>query len=300
MEFNKEKLVVLLGLVFTVMIFISNVYQQSESGSTNVVLEERPEDALLEVHYLDVGQGDGSLIIDNVTDTVILIDAGQRENADHVLDVLDELGIDEIDYVVGTHPHSDHIGGLIKVLETVPVKNVVMPEVEHTTKTYEDFITATMNNKGNPNVIYAYSGMNTKIGDMEIEIFAPEHIDKDELNNDSIVFRMDYLDYSFLFTGDAEEEIEEEILNSKFDVNVDFYKAGHHGSSTSNSEEYVRAVSPEVTVIQLGADNDYGHPHKEALEILEKYTTKEIYRNDLDGDISMYFNEDGYIVETSK
>ncbi len=296
MSVKKLKSVLSTIIISIIFIVMSNVYEDSEgdkNNSNNFVGASE-----VEVHFLDVGQGDSILIFDSTEDISILIDGGDRKSGDDIVKFLNSKNIDEIDYVVATHPHADHIGGLIQVLETFKVDNVLMPEIEHTSKTYEDFINSILNNTADTEVIYARSGLTFKEGYFNIEVLAPFN-NTDDLNNNSVVVKLSYGDYGFLFTGDIEEEVETEILNSGFNVDVDFLKVAHHGSSTSNSEQFIKKVSPTVSVIQLGVDNDYGHPHEEAMSILQKYS-KEIYRTDLNGTVSLYFDNGEYTLTTEK
>lgn len=220
-------------------------------------------------HYIDVGQGDCILIKSD--DRNVLIDAGERGNADKIIRYLKQYDVTKLDYVIATHPHSDHIGSMAEVISAFPVSNVIMPKLSKsntpTTKTYENLLKAVQ--KTGAKVIPAVPSESYEIGGADMTVLAPLS-DKDDINNMSVVVRVVYGDNSFLFTGDAEEESENRILKSGASVRSDVMKGGHHGSRTSSSEKYMDAVSPSLYIVSCGKDNDYGHPHKETVDMLEK------------------------------
>lgn len=237
----------------------------------------------LQVHFIDVGQGD-SIFIELPNGETALIDGGPRSSEEMVLNYLSKQGVEKIDYLVATHPHEDHIGGLIGVVENYDIGKIYMPDVVHTTKTFENLLLA-IQNKG-------YKISKAEAGDrildkegLSIHILAPEiNVSVDNLNNYSIVLRLDYGKNSFLFTGDAESQSEETMINKGYGLKSDVLKVGHHGSSTSTTDEFLNKVEPKYAVISCGKDNRYGHPHE---EIIAKLTNKniKIYRTDMDGNI---------------
>lgn len=238
----------------------------------------------IEVHYIDVGQGDCSLIIcDGKT---MLIDAGENGNETKVLDYLRMHNIKKLDYIIASHQHTDHIGGLPEVIDEIGTENIIMPRLTEkqtpTNKTYTAFLKAIQNS--DTKVISAKVGEVYSLGDAQFEILAPIMDDTDNLNNMSVVVKLKFGERTFLFTGDAEKTVEIDILASGANVDCDVLKVGHHGSGTSSCVEFLEAVTPEICVIQVGADNDYGHPHKNVIERLKNYSDK-IYRNDICGDI---------------
>lgn len=238
----------------------------------------------IEVHYIDVGQGDCSLIIcDGKT---MLIDAGENGNETKVLDYLRMHNIKKLDYIIASHQHTDHIGGLPEVIDEIGTENIIMPRLTEkqtpTNKTYTAFLKAIQNS--DTKVISAKAGEVYSLGDAQFEILAPIMDDTDNLNNMSVVVKLKFGERTFLFTGDAEKTVEIDILASGANVDCDVLKVGHHGSGTSSCVEFLEAVTPEICVIQVGADNDYGHPHKNVIERLKNYSDK-IYRNDICGDI---------------
>lgn len=242
------------------------------------------ENVSFEVHYIDVGQGDCSLIIcDGKT---MLIDAGENGHETKVLDYLRSNDIKKLDYIIASHQHTDHIGGLPEVLDEIGTDNIIMPRLTEeqtpTNSTYRAFLEAIQNSGAK--VIASKVGASYNLGSAAFEILGPVTDDADDINNMSVIVKLTYGENTFLFTGDAEKEEEREILETGADLDCDVLKVGHHGSGTSSCTDFLDAVTPEICVIQVGADNDYGHPHENIVERLMGYS-EEIYRNDLCGDI---------------
>lgn len=228
----------------------------------------------LRVSFIDVGQGD-SEFIELPNGETMLIDAGTNETGKNVVDYIKSLGYTSIDYVVGTHPHEDHIGGLDDVIKTFDIGSIYMPKVTADTKTFEDVLDAAESK--NLMINTAKSGvsiMDTE--DLSVKFLAPTLDIYENTNDYSAVVKVVYGDTSYLFTGDAEEFSESLITD---DVNADVLKVGHHGSSTSTSTEFLKKVSPSSAVISCGKDNSYGHPHSETLQKLADMGTA-VYRTD--------------------
>ena len=228
----------------------------------------------LRVSFIDVGQGD-SEFIELPNGETMLIDAGTNETGKNVVDYIKSLGYTSINYVVGTHPHEDHIGGLDDVIKTFDIGSIYMPKVTADTKTFEDVLDAAESK--NLMINTAKSGvsiMNTE--DLSVKFLAPTLDSYENTNDYSAVVKVVYGDTSYLFTGDAEEFSENLITD---DVNADVLKVGHHGSSTSTSTEFLKKVSPSSAVISCGKDNSYGHPHSETLQKLADMGTA-VYRTD--------------------
>ena len=234
---------------------------------------------LLTVSILDVGQAD--CIVIQQGDNAMIIDAGNNADSTFVVDQLQNMGINRLDVVIGTHPHEDHIGGLDAVINNFDIGTIYMPKVSNNTKTFEDVLTA-IQEKG-LSVTTPVPGTSFTLGDeVQCLILAPNSASYEDLNNYSIVLKVTYNCKSFLFTGDAEVDSEEEILAKGYDLKADVLKVGHHGSTSSTSDEFLEAVSPEYAVICVGVDNTYGHPHQETLDKLNAAGIR-IYRTDLSG-----------------
>ncbi|MCW3490225.1 MBL fold metallo-hydrolase [Dethiobacter alkaliphilus] len=237
----------------------------------------------LKVHFIDVGQGDAIYI--ETPSKKILIDGGDRGNT--VFDYLKELGVKSLDLVIGTHPHADHIGGLINVFQSIPVREVIDPAFIHTTKTFEDYLTLIDEKKIKFTV--GRAGMVRDFGDgVSMSIVHPSSVDRMSANDASIVVRMTFGQISFMFTGDVERIGEEQILRSGYDLKSTVLKVGHHGSNTSTTASFLEVVSPQVAVIMVG-DNKYGHPHQEVLDRLSNAKV-DIYRTDVHGIIVITTN----------
>lgn len=248
----------------------------------------------LEVHFIDVGNADSILLISEGES--MLIDAGENDNGDEVVSYLKSLGVTELQYAVGTHPHSDHIGGLDTVLYEIPTETLLMPEKEHTTKTYEDVLTAA--EETGTYLTTAEAGDSYQLGSTFLTVLSPDRIWED-LNNNSIVLLAQNGEDSFLFAGDAESDSETVMLDSGIVPDVDVLKVGHHGSSTSSSYRWLRATMPEYCVITCGAGNKYGHPHKEVLSRLNdlnRTNNTTIFRSDSNGNITAHSDGSGQIL----
>ena len=251
----------------------------------------------LEIHYLDVGQGDSAYI--KVNDFDILIDAGPRSDADRLIAQLEEFNIDDFEMIVATHPHEDHIGGMVSVFNRYSVEAFYMPSVTHTTKTFENMINAVASEGIKVKTIK--EGMNFDLGEgAYIDVYSPIYESYEEFNDYSPIMKLVFGDTSFMFTGDAEAHAEQEVV-AKYptDLQAEVLKFGHHGSSTSSTEEFVKAVDPDYGIISCGLNNKYGHPHRETLNLIDKYNI-ESYRTDLQGQITLISDGKNIDITTEK
>lgn len=253
-----------------------------------------PASGTLSVHYLDVGQGD-SIFIELPNKKCMLIDAGENMYGKSITEYITNLGYSKIDYLVATHPHADHIGSMAYVVNHNDIGEIYMPKVATTTKTYEKLLTA-ISDKG-LKVKSAKAGMNiVDDGDFSIDILAPVTIEEDDLNNCSIILKMNYKGDSFLFLGDAEKK---ELETVTADMSAEVLKVGHHGSRTSTTKALLEEVNPKYAVISLGKGNSYGHPHKITLELLDEFNV-ETYRTDQDGTIVISTEGSGVTIKTGQ
>jgi competence protein ComEC len=268
-KFNKNHGRNLLGIIlmFIFVIITGTFYVQAESKS-------------VKVHYIDVGQADSILVQSSTAN--MLIDAGNRDDDKAIIKYLKQQGVKKLDYLIGTHPHEDHIGGMASILKEFKVMNLIMPKVTTTTKTFE-YLLKTIQSKG-LKITTPVSGKTFHVGSAKFVILAPNSTKYEDLNNYSVVLKMTCGKTSFLFQGDAEKLSEQEILKKGYDIKADVIKLGHHGSNSSTSTEYLDKVKPQFAIISCGKDNDYGHPHKETLIKLIDRKIK-YYRTDFGGTI---------------
>ena len=279
----------ILGTNQDLMNTVSNMGEPANNLNEQQVEFVAQEDLLID--FIDVGQADSILIRNQ--DKTMLIDAGTNEAGETVVTYLQNLGITQIDYLIGTHPHEDHIGGLDDVINHFNIGQIYMPKIETTTKTFEDVLDAIENK--NLTVTSPNKGDKIEIGQAVGTFMTDPILDKDNLNLSSLVLRLEFGNNSFLFMGDAEEENEEKISWPKTDV----LKVGHHGSNTSSSETFLTQVQPQYSIIMVGKDNSYNLPTQATIEKLNTIGSK-IYRTDENGTIQI--NSDGNTIEvkTSK
>lgn len=272
-------LVAVLSLLLTKnFIPIDKVFEESGLRNTQQASADK-----MYVSFIDVGQGNCTLL--RCGGKAILVDSGEVGAAQTVINYIKNLGIDELNCVLVTHPHTDHMGAMTKILYEFKIDDLIMPEIPEeiipTNKTYEKFLTAVSDNAGN--VIAAKPGETYSYGEMKLEIFAPLR-DYDNLNDMSAVSRISYGDTSVMFTGDATTTVEKDLLKKNINYSATVLNVGHHGSKTSSSEAWLRAVNPKYAVICCGVNNDYGHPHSLITKRLEEFGI-EYFETDLLGTI---------------
>lgn len=254
--------------------------------------ERAPPAGKLEVHFIDVGQGDSIFI--KAPEKNILIDGGNR--GDTTANYLGNQGITSLDLVIGTHPHADHIGGLINVMHAIPVYEVIDPGVFHTTVTFEDYLDII--DEKDIKFTEGRAGMERDLGGgASMHILHPTSLSEDHLNDTSIVVKLTFGEIDFLFAGDAEKSSEEQMLSRGVGLNSNILKVGHHGSRTSTTQSFLNAVSPSTAVIMCGRDNQYGHPHEETLAKLVSAGV-DIFRTDKHG--TTVITTDGVTYDVNK
>ena len=233
----------------------------------------------MELHFIDVGQADCTLAL--CDGQSLLVDGGNREDVGLICDYLQDLGLEQLDYVVCTHAHEDHAGGLSGVLAAYPAATALVPYTEADNRWFEDFM-AVAQEQGTE-IIVPEPGAEYSLGQAELEILGPL-LEYESVNDTSIVLRLVYGDTAFLLTGDATAQAETDLLEAGAELSADVLKVGHHGSNGSTGYRFLREVMPVYAVISCGADNSYGHPGEKTLSRLEDEEAQ-IYRTDLLGSI---------------
>lgn len=290
-----EILILLLAfLIFNNQDKIKNIFNQSNSQEQNQNSNINTKNDLLKIHYLDVGQGD-SIFIELPNNETMLIDAAESNQSENIINYLKNLNYQKIDYVIGTHPHTDHIGGLKDIINTFEIGKIYMPKVVSTTKTYENLL-QTIKDK-NLKINTAKAGATIIDTDtLKINILAPNNDTYTELNNYSVVTKITYGTTKFLFMGDAEKLSENEI---KEDVTADVIKIGHHGSSTSSSINFIKKVNAKYGIISVGLNNKYNLPKEETITNWKNSGTK-IYLTSTNGTITAISDGTNIKIESEK
>jgi competence protein ComEC len=265
-------------------LILSLSLQAGSATSANLLPVHSFSSGNLTAHILDVGQGDSILI--QFKGKNILIDGGERDMGPRVQLYLLDYGVSKIDLLVATHPHSDHIGGLLNVIDKFQVSKVLDSGQPHTSKTYEDFLTR-IDQKDIPYQV-AEAGQRIELHpDLDVEILSPpEKRLSDDLNENSVVLRIAYGKVAFLLMGDAGYEAENEIMSKGFDIESDILKVGHHGSKSATSASFLKRVAPRISIISAGLGNPYGHPAPEVIKRLKK-SGSQVYRTDIQGTIDV-------------
>ena len=275
----------LLALLIVLVAVALLIWQSAEERKNAVTV---PMDGLY-VHYIDVGQGDSELVCCN--GEYMLIDAGEPDASDAVLEYLDRHGIDKLDYLVCTHSHSDHCGGLDAVVESLEVETVFTSPYAGDSPSYEIFTDAVYG--AGLELTVPELGESYRLGEASFSFLGPLE-NYDSTNDDSLVLRLEYGDTSFLFTGDMTARAEKDLINDGAKLRCDVLKVGHHGSSGSSCYQFLYEAQPSIGVISCEKGNRYGHPHEEALSRLNDADVT-VFRTDLEGSIVIF--SDGMRVE---
>ena len=270
---KERKKVILLSFILFLLFSLSSC--ESKAAFSNANKND------LIIHYIDVGQGDSILI--QIHGKNMLIDAGTPESINDLVNYLKKQKINKFDYVIETHPHEDHIGGMSEIVDKFEIGKFYAPKVTTTTKSFDNMINSLK--KKSLKILIARAGLTLDLGsDVKCQILAPNSDAYTNLNNYSTVIKIDFGNTKFLFDGDAEKLSEDEMINKGYDLSCDVLKLGHHGSRTATSNEFLKKTHPKIAIISCGLNNDYGHPHKPTLAKLKVINSK-IYRTDKDGTI---------------
>ena len=296
---TKNKLMkILLILIIMVCTYFYEEYFQEDTTKNEVEYRQNQEVKInpnnLVIHFVDVGQGDCILIGQN--NEYILIDAGNNEDGQLLVEYFKELGVKKFKYVIGTHAHEDHIGGIDNIINNFELDKFYMPDVITTTKTFEDVLDALLNKQkafDTPKI-----GDKFKLNDLEFEVLYLG-TDKSDLNDTSIVLKLTYKNTTYLFMGDATSKVEKILINEGKDLSSDVLKVGHHGSQYSSTATFLKKVNPSYAVIQVGQDNEYDHPKQVTLDKLNKLNTL-TYRTDEQGTIILTSDGENITFETIK
>ena len=276
----------IIALILLLIVYLYGIYTQPNTNNKNkenTSTKERQTEVInetsnnLKITYLDVGQADSILIEEN--NEYMLIDAGNNEDGPYLVNYFKSLGIEKFEYVIGTHAHEDHIGGMDDIIKNFSIGTFYMPEVLTTTKTFEDVLDALEEKQvafNSPEIDKSFT-----FADTTIETLYIDNNSKD-LNDSSIVLRLKHVTNTFLFTGDASTKVEKKLLDKN--IQSDVLKLGHHGSSYSTSKAFWDKVNPTYAIISVGENNTYKHPQDEIIKRLENKNIK-IYRTDESGSI---------------
>ncbi len=287
----KKIFLFLFGIMLCLNLTACGLEMRGDNVASNPPLASN---SYFEVHYIDVGQADAALVL--CDGGSMLIDGGNASDSNLIAAYLKKLNIETLDYIICSHAHEDHVGGLSGALSVVQVKNVLAPQKDADTKAYENFKEKTA--AQGLTIEHPKAGDKFTLGSCKIEIFGPINENPKETNNSSIVMKLTYGDTSFLFTGDAERAEEADIINAGYDLSADVLKVGHHGSDTSTSYVFLREIMPKYAVISVGKNNN-GHPSEAVLSRL-KDADAIVYRTDLQGDIIASSDGSNITITTSE
>lgn len=252
----------------------------SQEASLVQQADQSLPDGAMRVYYLDVGQGSSALVESD--GHFMLIDGGDRSHSSLVVSALQNLGVTSLDYILVSHYHADHLSGVVGALNAFDCQTVICPDYETDTKLFSSFLTV-LEEKEIP-AIYPSPGDSFSFGNASFMVISPVSYRYEDENNNSIGIRLVHGEDSFLFTGDAEAESEEDFCKENNPISCDVYAAGHHGSASSTTWTLLEQALPEYVVISCGKENSYGHPHEETMEKLEAIGAK-VFRTDEQGTI---------------
>lgn len=280
-------------LLFFMILLLVGCTDVTEQGETQTTISTSGSE--MRVHFIDVGQGD-SILIQSPNGKTMLIDGGIKGEGDNVVAYIQQQGVSKLDYVVATHPDADHIGGLIAVLNSISIENFIDSGKVHTSQTYEEMITL-ISDKNIPYIVPTIGQQIALDDELDIKVLNADESASDN-NEASIVLKITYGDVSFLLTGDAGIEMEQQMMATQ-NVQATILKAGHHGSNTSSAPAFIEAVSPQVTILSYGQDNKYGHPHFEVIESLRAVGSK-VYGTAEEGHIVVTTDGKSYSVNATE
>lgn len=296
---NNKKINKLLNKIILILIVLIGIFYTNKEllkkDNTSYAMKQTENDnsKKLEIYYFDVGQADSILIKENNYN--ILIDAGNNEDGENLVNYIkNDLNINKLNMVVGTHPHEDHIGGLDNIIDEFNIDTILMPNATSTSKTFESVLNSIENKNYKITVPKVDEEFN--YDNIKLKVFYTGTNEKD-LNNNSIVLKLTYFNNKFLFTGDATSKVEKKLLNK--DIESDVLKIGHHGSEYSTTENFLDKVNPKYAIIEVGKNNIYKHPKQITLDKLNAKNIK-IYRTDLDGTIKLTSDGNNITFETIK
>ena len=285
-NFNKRKTFNYIFYLILILSFLAYLYVSYGDNSHNPINLSKDELKGLKITYFDVGQADSILI--QTGNENMLIDAGNNSDGPNIVNYLKEQDISNFKYVVGTHAHEDHVGGLDDIINNFNIEHFYMPDVVTTTATFEDILDALEAKQlrfETPSINDTFN-----LGEATVTVLYVGTDDKN-LNNTSMVLKLKYKNAEFLFMGDLEKSIEKQLLDK--DIKADILKVGHHGSDSSSSKEFIEKVNPSMSIISVGKGNKYNHPKSSTLDILNKNNSK-VLRTDELGTIIV--TSDGYKV----